>query len=50
MNELSEEEKLQILEAPPRGTWAIILVIGLGMLLAWLYFFFGLFVSHGPIS
>jgi hypothetical protein len=50
MNELSEEEQRQILEAPPRGTWAIILVIGLAMLLAWLYFFFGLFVSHGPVS
>jgi hypothetical protein len=50
MSDLSEEQQRQILEAPPRGTWAIILVIGIAMLLAWLYFFFGLFVSHGPVS
>jgi hypothetical protein len=49
MTELSEEEQRRILEAPPRGTWAVILVIGLAMLLGWLYFFFGLFVSHGPV-
>jgi hypothetical protein len=50
MNELSEEEQRQILEAPPRGTYAVILVIGLAMLLGWLYFFFGLFMSHGPVN
>jgi hypothetical protein len=50
MKELSEEEQRQILEAPPRGTYAVILVIGLAMLLGWLYFFFGLFMSHGPVN
>ena len=50
MTELSEDEKRRILEAPPRGTWAVILVIGLAMLAGWLYFFFGLFMSHGPVS
>jgi hypothetical protein len=50
MNELSEDEQRRILEAPPRGTWAVILVIGVAMLLSWLYFFFGLFMSHGPVA
>lgn len=50
MEGLSEEEQRQILASPPRGTWAVILVIGVGMLLAWLYFFFGLFMSHGPVN
>lgn len=50
MTELSEEEQRRILEAPPRGTWAVILVIGIAMLLGWLYFFFGLFFSHGPVA
>ena len=50
MNGLTEEQQRQILESPPRGTWAVILVIGIGMLLAWLYFFFGLFMSHGPVN
>jgi hypothetical protein len=50
MTELSEEEQQRILEAPPRGTWALILVIGIAMLVSWLYFFFGLFMSHGPVA
>jgi hypothetical protein len=50
MTELSEDEQRRILEAPPRGTWALILVVGIAMLLGWLYFFFGLFMSHGPVA
>jgi len=50
MKELTEDEQRRILEAPPRGTWAVILVIGIAMLLSWLYFFFGLFMSHGPVA
>jgi hypothetical protein len=50
MAELSEDEQRRILESPPKGTWAVILVIGIAMLLSWLYFFFGLFMSHGPVS
>ena len=50
MTELSEEEQRRILEAPPRGTWALILAVGIGMLAGWLYFFFGLFMSHGPVA
>ena len=50
MNELTEEQQRRILESPPRGTWALILLIGLGMLAAWLYFFFGVFLGHGPVN
>ena len=50
VNQLSEDEQRRILEAPPRGTWALILTIGIAMLLGWLYFFFGLFMSHGPVA
>jgi hypothetical protein len=50
VNQLSEDEQRRILEAPPRGTWALILTVGIAMLLGWLYFFFGLFMSHGPIA
>jgi hypothetical protein len=50
MTELSDEEQRRILEAPPRGTWAVILVIGIAMLVSWLYFFFGVFMSHGPVA
>jgi hypothetical protein len=50
MSQLTEEEQRRILEGSPRGTWAVILVIAIAMLLSWLYFFFGLFMSHGPVS
>ena len=50
MAELSEEEQKAILESPPKGTWAVLLVIGLAMLAGWLYMFFGVFMSHGPVS
>jgi hypothetical protein len=50
MSELSGDEQRRILEAPPRGTWAVILVIGIAMLVSWLYMFFGVFMSHGPVA
>lgn len=50
MREMTEEERRRIMESPPKGTWAIILIIGLSMVAAWLYFFFGVFMSHGPIN
>ena len=50
MSELTEEEQRRIMESPPKGTWATLLVIGLLLLAGWLYFFFGLFMSHGPVN
>ena len=50
MVELTEEEQQRILESPPRGTWAIILLIGLALLAGWLFFFFEIFMSHGPVN
>ena len=50
MSELTEDEQQRILEAPPRGTLATILPIGLALLAGWLYFFFNLFMSHGPVN
>ena len=50
MSALSDEDQRRILEAPPRGTYALILVVGIAMLVSWLYMFFGLFMSHGPVA
>jgi len=50
LSELTDEEQRRIMESPPKGTWAIILIIGFSILAAWLYFFFGVFVSHGPVN
>lgn len=50
MTEMTEEERQRIMESPPKGTWAIILILGVAMLAGWLYFFFGLWMSHGPVN
>lgn len=47
---LTEEEEKQILESPPKGTWAMLLVYGILFTAAWLYMWFGVFVAHGPVN
>ena len=50
MNQLSTEEEKKILNSPPLGTFALMLLIGALMFAGWLYMFFGMFLEHGPIS
>ncbi len=46
---LSEEEKQQILNSPPKGTWALMLMVGIGMAVAWLFLYFGVFIPRGSV-
>jgi len=50
MNQLSPEEEKRILESPPLGTFALMLLIGALMFAGWAYMFFGMFLKHGPIN
>ncbi len=50
MPQLTEEQEKEILAMAPKGTWALLLIFGAISTLAWLYFFFGLFMSHGPVN
>lgn len=50
MSQLSEEQQRKIMEAPPKGTLAVILVFGAIFTVAWLLMFFGRFLPHGPVS
>ncbi|MGR8979275.1 MAG: hypothetical protein ACU84H_04175 [Gammaproteobacteria bacterium] len=50
MNRLSEEERKKIIESPPVGTWALVLIVGGGMVLAWLFLYYGVFLPRGPIG
>lgn len=50
MNQLNEEERKKILESAPIGTWALMLLVGGGMALAWLFLYFGVFLPRGAIS
>jgi hypothetical protein len=50
MSELTPEEEKRILETPPKGTWALMLLLALGLLAGWLLMYFGRFLPHGPVS
>ena len=49
MGKRSPEEEKRILETPPKGTWALLLVITAGIVVGWAALFF-LFLSHGPVN
>ena len=50
MEELSEDEQKRIMRTLPKGTFALMLVYGLIMALAWVALYFGRFLAHGPVS
>jgi len=50
MNEISDEERKRILESPPIGTWVLMLSVGGGMVVAWLFLYYGVFLSRGMIN
>ncbi len=47
--ELSDHERAEILNSKPVGTWALLLMVGGGMLIAWLLIYFGIFVPRGLV-
>ncbi len=50
MIQLSEEEKKKILESSPVGTWALMLLVSGGMVIAWLFLYYGVFLPRGIIN
>ncbi len=49
MAELNEEEKQKILNSAPVGTWALMLMVSAGMVIAWLFLYYGVFIPRGTI-
>jgi len=47
---LPEEEKRRILESPPKGTWALMLIVAAGMAAAWLFLYSGVFIPRGAVQ
>ncbi len=47
---VSEEEKRRILESPPKGTWALMLIVAAGMAAAWLFLYYGVFIPRGTVQ
>lgn len=50
MEQLSEEERRKIIESPPVGTWALMIVVSVSMVVAWLFIYFGVFIPRGAID
>ena len=50
MPPLTEEEKKKIMEGPPWGTLAVMVIFGALFALAWLAMYYGRFLPHGPVS
>nr|MBS0020602.1 hypothetical protein [Gammaproteobacteria bacterium] len=50
MKPLSEQERRRILESPPRGTWALLLLFAALLTTGWAILYFGVFLAHGPVS
>jgi uncharacterized RDD family membrane protein YckC len=50
MVELTPEEQEKAIAEAPRGTWAILVVYAITMVIAWLAMFYGFFLSHGPVN
>ena len=50
MNQLTPEEEKKILDSPPVGTFALMLLVGALIAAGWVYMFFFMFLEHGPIN
>ena len=50
MQTLSEEERERILKSSPKGTWALMIMVGVSMVLAWLFLYFGVFMPRGIVD
>lgn len=48
MAEPTPEERARMAEVP-RGTYALMAIVGLLLLAGWVFFYFGLFLPAGPV-
>ena len=47
---LSEEDQRKAMEAPPKGTLAVLVLYGAVFMVLWLAIYFGTVVARGPVS
>lgn len=50
MNQLTPEEQRKILDSPPVGTFALMLLVAALLLAGWAFMFFGMFLPHGLVN
>ena len=47
MDHLNKDEHQHVLESPPVGTFALMAIVLGGMVLAWLFLYYGVFLPRG---
>ena len=47
MEQLTEEERKRIIESSPVGTFALLVAVVGGMVIAWLFLYYGVFLPRG---
>ena len=47
MDKMTKEDRKRILESPPVGTFALMSVVIGGMVVAWLFLYYGVFLPRG---
>jgi hypothetical protein len=47
MENMSEEDRQRILESTPIGTFALMSIVIGGMVIAWLFLYYGVFLPRG---
>lgn len=50
MSNVTPEEEEKILNGAPRGTYALLLAFAAFFMGGWIYMYFYMFLTHGPIS
>ncbi len=50
MHKMNEEERKKILNSSPVGTWALMLIVSGGMVIAWLFLYYGVFIPRGIVN
>lgn len=50
MSQLTPEEEKKLGEEAPKGTFALMLLLGVLLVAGWAFMFFGMFLEHGPVN
>jgi len=50
MGDPTSEEEKKILESPPKGTFSLMVIFAIALMLGWSYMYFGMFLTHGPVN
>ena len=50
MSDSSSDEEKKILESSPKGTMTLLVIFAIATMLGWLYMYFGMFLTHGPVN